>query len=726
MKNFKTFLHAVALAALLVLFPALASAQIQTLSIVSGNGQLVCTLCATVGSGGLFDPLVVQVKDAAGNPVVGAVVTWVASFPAGSSGTLGTTTSVTAADGTASNTFYMASPFGGFSPYLQATVVASIPTSSVQFTESTAGTDPTTGVSLIIATLVSPPVGTSFAGPAGTTDTTNTIKVNLFSSRGGFIPGVEVRLVQPAGQTSTVACATGTTTGTPSILTDAAGNATCNVFFGGRPGTGTFSIVVGGKYGTFGGSSPFTFTVTAGLPQIIMLTSGHGQQGNAGLFLPAPLVATVQDLGGNALPNVDVVWTVNPANGATLTNTRTTTDPNGRVSTNVILGSTPGQVQIKVAVVSNAAVSATFTATVAVSITGILKLSGDPQEAVASTAFANPLVVQVTNGAQPVPGVTVQFAVTSGSATVITPSVSTDSSGQARTTVQAGPTAGAVVIVASVSGFAQTVTFSLSVRPPGPTITFFSNGASGRQGDISPCSVASANGTGIAPGLQGAVVPDYPGPWPFQVANVTIRFHDNATNRDLDAPIYSVANINSQESVTFEVPCEITPGNQTATIRVGSGSATVNVQIQVVAPGMFQTEDPDRNRRAVVVKLDGSLVWRGNPARSGETLRMYITGAGPLTPAIGTNQVGIQAVSPSTGAVEDVASFTTNQVVVGVGNVGANVRFARYARGFVGVIEVEFDVPENSATNNASPLAIAVSVGGNLIFGAGSSVAILQ
>jgi uncharacterized protein (TIGR03437 family) len=714
MTKSKTFLYAMAFSALAFLVSAQASAQ--TISIVSGNGQLVCTLCFNTPGGAAFDPLVVQVKDAVGNPVVGATVTWNALFGTGASGTLSSATTVTAADGTTSNTFFMASPFGGFSPYLQATVTASIPSSSVAFTESSAGSDPSTGVSLIIATLVSPPVGTSFSGAAGTVDTTNPVKINLFASRGGFIPGVEMKLLQPAGQTSTVSCASGTGAGTTSVLTDAAGNATCNVFFGGRPGTGTFAVTIGGKYATFGGSSPFTFTVTSGLPGLIVITTGNNQQGNAGSLLPAPLVAIVQDLAGNTLPDVGVTWTVSPANGASLTNTRTTTDPNGRVSTNVVLGSTPGAVLIKAAISSNSNVSATFTATVLVSITALQKLAGEPQDAAINTPFTQPLVVQVNNGAAPVAGVTVNFAVTSGNGSVVTPNAVTDANGRAQTLVQAGAIVGPLTVTASVTGFTPIVTFNLTVRLPGPSISSnnFFNAASGQRGAISPCSVATMVGTGLATGIQGAVVPTYPGPWPMQVANVTVTFRDNATTRDLAAPIYSVVNINSQESVNFEIPCDLTPGTTQVTVRVGNGSATISVPVQVAAPGIFETVLADGTRRAAVVKADGTLVTPGNPARKGDTLRMYVTGVGPVTPLIGTNQVGIQ----------DLESSAINSVIVGVGNEGVQVISVRYARGLVGVYEVEFVVPDFAVTRNDSPLAIAVVVGGQFIFGAGSTLAV--
>ena len=51
-------------------------ASAQGISIVSGNGQLICSQCPTRSF--QFDPLVVMVKDARGTPVPNAVVSWTA------------------------------------------------------------------------------------------------------------------------------------------------------------------------------------------------------------------------------------------------------------------------------------------------------------------------------------------------------------------------------------------------------------------------------------------------------------------------------------------------------------------------------------------------------------------------------------------------------------------------------------------------------------------------
>lgn len=442
-----------------------------------------------------------------------------------------------------------------------------------------------------------------------------------------------------------------------------------------------------------------------------MLT-GNNQSGNAGQNLPAPLVAAVEDCGGNGLSGVPVVWSVTQG-AATLFNTRTSSAA-GQVSTNVTLGSSPGQTVIQVAVAPGTAtatgqtVSASFTATTNISVTALQKVAGDGQDAAINTAFAQPLVVQVnTSAGQPASGITVQWAVTSGSVTLASATSATNAQGQASNTVQAGPTTGPAVVTASVGGFS--VAFNLTVRLAGPANLTFVNGAGFQQNFIAPCGVATIRGTGLAPGIQGTVVPGLFGPLPLQLANVTVQFGNSF------APIYNVANSGGQESVTVQVPCEVQPGAVPVTIRVGGGNATVSAQVQAVAPGIFETTMSDGRRRAVLVKPDGTFVSLENPARRGETIRMYVTGLGPVTPAVATNSPGI----PDTDSV--VANL--GNIIVGVANNGVRVVSAKYARDLIGVYEVAFVVP-NDAPTGSQNLAIAVVQAGAPVFGNGSAIPI--
>jgi uncharacterized protein (TIGR03437 family) len=725
----KSLVFAVAIA--LFIICSSASAQNVSISIVSGNGQLICASCPTKPIT-TFNPLVVQVKDATGRPVPNATIAWTFTSIQSASGSLNSTTT-TDANGQSQNTLFMNAALGSlFSfSYAQGAVTATVSAlppgtsgttgQSVTFYETTALTDQQTnpgagtGIVQLQNTLISPPIGTVVTGAAGSTNTTTPIQIRVAGLVGGGVPNVAVIVVPPADPTQpTISCATVPGSQPNTALTDQTGTATCNVLFGGRQGTGTAQVIVGQT------TAPFdvfnvAFNVLPGVPGSVQVVTGNNQSGNAGATLLAPLVAVVGDQAGNPLSNVDVTWTVTQGS-ATLFNVRTVSDAVGRVSANVTLGSSPGAVVITVAVRNAPNVSATFTENVNLAVSAFQAVSGNNQSAAVSTAFSQPLVVQVLNNGAPVVGAAVNFAVTSGSATLSAASANTDSQGRAQVTVQAGPTAGNVTITASLASFTQT--FVLTVNPPGPSLTSdsFKNAASGLSGAISPCSLANIVAQGLAPGLQGVIAAPLVGPLPLLVNNTTVAFSQPpAIPTNIFAPIWTVSNIGGQESMTIEVPCELSPGTATVTVNGPGGSKSINVQIQSAAPGIFETVGSDRRLRGVVIRPDGSFATRENPVRRGETAHMLVTGIGPVIPSIGTNQVGL----PESDSVGN-----PDNLIVGIDNSGIQVIRATNARNLVGVYEVSFVVPADARTGDSIPLAFAVVVNGNLVFGNGSLIAI--
>ena len=246
----KTFLPSgvfVLLAALLGSAPASA----QTVSIVSGNGQLICGQCPTRTF--IFDPLVVVVRDARGNPMPNATVNWSVNNPPGSDGRLSSSATVTGADGTTSNDLFLSAPIMLLQTFLQTRVSASAFGSSVSFIETNGAVGSGTGLALIVSSLQSPMPGTLLAGAPGSVLATP-VRINVASlSAGGAVPGVEVRIVSDPDYPATAACVGG------SVLTDANGNAVCNLQFGPATGAGKIRIFVGGGYDAYG---PFALQVS--------------------------------------------------------------------------------------------------------------------------------------------------------------------------------------------------------------------------------------------------------------------------------------------------------------------------------------------------------------------------------------------------------------------------------------------------------------------------------
>ncbi len=661
-----------------------------------GNGQVIRETAVTP------ELLRVVVRDSAGNPVPGAVVTWSVTTANGPNGTL--LSSVTITDNFGETTNSYVAPFLGpnlLQSYVQSTITASTFSGSVNMYVTVIpivfGQNPAS----LPNVQVLQPTGESLTGQVGTT-IPGAIQVRVSAgsgpAAGTAIPNVGISVTTGLDPSIGVSARCSESTG----LTDATGFASCDLILGSRIGTAPLTINVGGQ-----SVAQINITTTPGTPGKIVLVQGDGQRGNAGATLPQALVARVEDSFGNALPGAAVTWTVE-SGSATLLNTINRSDTSARVSTLVRLGNSPGQVRIRVtAQGGSSSATATFTVSVDIAATQIRRISGDGQSAQVNTAFGEPLVAQVLDANNaPVANVPVTFTVNSGSASLSTPTATSDSNGNVRTSVTAGGTAGSVTISASFGGNA--VTWTLTVTPLGPTLSAAGivNAASGRN-EIAPGSVVTIRGTNIVPSARGYVLPaNQIGPRPLSLSGASVTFGG------VPAPIFWAANINGQESITVQVPFEA-PENAVIPVTVTSNnvSATVNVSIAPAAPGIFENTDDQGRRYAVVTRMDGTFVTPDNPIGRGENARVYVTGLGRVVGVTETNALG---------AGQRVAA----NVVVGLNDGGVPLVSAEYAEGLLGVYVVTFTVPSDTATGSNRNLAVAVESGGNLVFGNGSTMAV--
>jgi uncharacterized protein (TIGR03437 family) len=252
------------LAGIFLLASSIASAQ--GISIVSGNGQVICSQCPTRSF--MFDPLVVMVKDARGAPVPNATVTWTVNNPPGSDGRVTSASTVTGADGTSSNNFFLSSPITLLTPFLQASVIASAAGSSVTFSETDGAVTSGTGIAQISSNLQSPIPGTLLSGSPGSISSIP-IKIAMSSFfPSGPVPGVEIKVVPDPAFPATAACST-------TVLTDSKGVGTCNLQFGNTVGQGKIKVYVGGNYDIFG-------------PIVISVSGTGGNPGGPPVTNPPP------------------------------------------------------------------------------------------------------------------------------------------------------------------------------------------------------------------------------------------------------------------------------------------------------------------------------------------------------------------------------------------------------------------------------------------------------
>ncbi len=194
-------------------------------------------------------------------------------------------------------------------------------------------------------------------------------------------------------------------------------------------------------------------------PQALTKVPGPRQQSAAGAALAQPFAVLVRDQYGDPLAGAAVTFAVTAA-GGTLSATTATTDANGRASTTLTLGRTPGTNTVKATIVGLEPVI--FTATGLAVAQALEKLSGDEQEGGAGAALGEPFVVEVRDqNGNPLAGAQVTFAVTAGGGTLSVTTATTDADGRASTTMTLGSTRGRNTVRATTAGL-EAVTFAVT------------------------------------------------------------------------------------------------------------------------------------------------------------------------------------------------------------------------------------------------------------------------
>ncbi len=196
-------------------------------------------------------------------------------------------------------------------------------------------------------------------------------------------------------------------------------------------------------------------------PSAVAVVSGGGQSAHVNAALAQPLVVRVTGSGGAAFPGATVAWTVT-SGSATLAPTSSASDADGRATTVVTLGSTPGVVVVSASTSGLAPVTFALTA---VGPAALAVVSGNGQTGPVGGAMAESLRVALTGtDGLPYAGAAVSWATTAGVGTATPPVATTAASGEAATLL--APAAAGNLTVTASSGAATPATFSATAVPP--------------------------------------------------------------------------------------------------------------------------------------------------------------------------------------------------------------------------------------------------------------------
>ena len=175
-------------------------------------------------------------------------------------------------------------------------------------------------------------------------------------------------------------------------------------------------------------------------------------------------------------------------------------------------------------------------------------------------------------------------------------------------------------------------------------------------------------------------------PFPTTLGNVQVLINNTP------APLY----LTSANQISALVP--LTATGTTASIIVvnnGQRSNTAEIPLAKSSPGIF-TIPPAGTGPGALLHANFTLVNAANPAKRGETILLFLTGLGPVTPII---QDG--AAAPSSPL-----SQVPGDVKVYIGGRQATVVFKGLAPGLAGLYQINLTVPANAPIGTAIPLAI--------------------
>jgi uncharacterized protein (TIGR03437 family) len=193
---------------------------------------------------------------------------------------------------------------------------------------------------------------------------------------------------------------------------------------------------------------------------------------------------------------------------------------------------------------------------------------------------------------------------------------------------------------------------------------------------VAPGALIAIFGTGLA----GKTVSATGAPLPVVLDGTTVEVNGVAI------PLFFV----SAGQINAQMPFGVS-GTAQVRVRTGAGvSGAAAVTVAASAPRMFTRTMDGKGDPILVHSADWSLVSAASPAVAGEYLILFLTGLGAVAPAVGAGVAG--GDNGANGPLNQVSGVT-----VTYGGAAATVVFAGLAPGFVGLYQINFQVPAGAA-----------------------------
>jgi uncharacterized protein (TIGR03437 family) len=154
----------------------------------------------------------------------------------------------------------------------------------------------------------------------------------------------------------------------------------------------------------------------------------------------------------------------------------------------------------------------------------------------------------------------------------------------------------------------------------------------------------------------------------------------------------------SAQQMNAQLPSTVSSGNLSAQLnREGFSAGTFFLTVADTAPGIFSTTQHGSGPGAILNATTFAAISTVNPAKAGSFVAVFCSGLGKVSNA------------PADGAAASSSplSTTLQQPTVTIGGQNATVSFSGLASGFVGLYQVNVQVPSGLAPG-AYPLILTI------------------
>jgi uncharacterized protein (TIGR03437 family) len=217
-------------------------------------------------------------------------------------------------------------------------------------------------------------------------------------------------------------------------------------------------------------------------------------------------------------------------------------------------------------------------------------------------------------------------------------------------------------------------------------------------GAVNAADDRAAFSPGIFMSIYGGGFADTPSqapgaPLPTALGGTSVEIVDNG--QVVNAPLFFVA----PGQINAQMPFNVVGPALQVQVRTSRGvSAPVNIGLLASSPKLF-TKTLDGLGEAIALHADYSLVSAASPARHSETIILYLTGLGPVSPSLPAGAGG------GDGSPGNPLNQVTTVPTVTIAGLAGKVTFAGLAPYYPGLYQLNVQLP-NAQLSSESTIVV--------------------